>query len=42
MVGKIQQHNNKKFMFIGRAGVGGKEMGGIIRSLIFSSFLVGR
>ena len=42
MEGKIQQHNNKKFMFVGRTGVGGKEMGGIISSLIFSSFLVGR
>ena len=42
MEGKIQQRNNKKFMFVGRTGVGGKEMEGIISSLIFSSFLVGR
>lgn len=30
MEGKIQQHTNKKFMFVGRTGVGGKEMEGII------------
>lgn len=41
MEGKTQQHANKKFMFVGRTGVGGKETEGIISSLIFSSFLAG-